>query len=224
MPRRRHRSDLTNQVGSETEYELVATMAGRIGARRERCQRSSKSYFPLSTSLHRVVVSRRQQRLTHLSMKVNQNYKNSVADIILQYTYPRIDSEVSKHRNHLLKSPFCVHPGTGQSLVLSPPTFYRIPLSRETSTRSYRLYDELIADESFAYDRTSLCSAHLCRNRNIRSSPCPHRRKALDGTRTNRHAPHIHLLPPHRSHKRYTQTLETANGSGRYMERRNCRR
>lgn len=38
-------------------------------------------------------------------------------DIILQYTYPRIDAEVSKHRNHLLKAPFCVHPGTGMSII-----------------------------------------------------------------------------------------------------------
>ncbi|KAF9230553.1 prim-pol domain-containing protein [Melanogaster broomeanus] len=37
----------------------------------------------------------------------------ALEDIILQYTYPRLDAEVSKHRNHLLKAPFCVHPKTG---------------------------------------------------------------------------------------------------------------
>lgn len=46
-----------------------------------------------------------------------QNLMTALEDIILLYTYPRLDAEVSKHRNHLLKAPFCVHPKTGRVCV-----------------------------------------------------------------------------------------------------------
>ncbi|KZT25632.1 prim-pol domain-containing protein [Neolentinus lepideus HHB14362 ss-1] len=89
----------------------------------------------------------------------------AMEDIILQYTYPRLDAEVSKHRNHLLKAPFCVHPKTGRICVPVDPEHIdefdpeRVP----TVDQLLKELDETMVQDSpeneehhFDWERTSL--------------------------------------------------------------------
>jgi DNA primase small subunit len=89
----------------------------------------------------------------------------SKQDIIIEYMYPRLDIEVSRHMIHLLKSPFCVHPGTGRVCVPIDPAHadsfdpFDVPTASQL-LQELRRYDSQERDDSHGrvqdYERTSL--------------------------------------------------------------------
>ncbi|KAG9313457.1 hypothetical protein JVU11DRAFT_5781 [Chiua virens] len=77
-------------------------------------------------------------------------------DVVLQYTYPRLDAEVSKHRNHLLKAPFCVHPKTGRVCVPVDPANVEQFNPRGVPTATQLLRELDVAGEGADWEKTSL--------------------------------------------------------------------
>ncbi|XP_018326121.1 DNA primase small subunit isoform X2 [Agrilus planipennis] len=85
-----------------------------------------------------------------LQRQIPKHLRNLKEEIKLQYSYPRLDYKVSIGMNHLLKSPFSVHPKTGKiSVPFNQKLVDRFdPISVPTITS--------IMDEVNAYDAKTM--------------------------------------------------------------------
>ncbi|XP_017769086.1 PREDICTED: DNA primase small subunit [Nicrophorus vespilloides] len=82
-------------------------------------------------------------------------YKNTIEELMLLYCYPRLDINVSKGINHLLKAPFCVHPKTGKVCIpFNPKTVDKFdPATVPTLTLlvdEINKYDQITKEEEMA--------------------------------------------------------------------------
>lgn len=128
---------------------------------------SWSQYATMSSKLKWKDIDRIAQQGASKSLDPKQ-LREAKQEIILKTMYPRLDIEVSKHLNHLLKSPFCVHPATGRVCVpidpkdaedfnpLTVPTVSHLLNEIDEYDAKHKPAEGETADRIADYEKTSL--------------------------------------------------------------------
>lgn len=108
---------------SEEHWGKVLDMVPEVSGLKAKVERAFKTSDDATERWERLkeIVNNRIAKLKQSEWSERKRLRTVVAEIVFVFCYPRIDEAVTKGMNHLLKSPFCVHPKTGRVCVAIDP-------------------------------------------------------------------------------------------------------
>lgn len=106
-----------NAFGSPAGVEKLLKMVSD-----ENCRKELQQQFAPAANDSATVWSIFEDYFLSRRGQLKPKMKNVVDEVKMAMLYPRLDINVSKGTNHLLKAPFCVHPKTGKVCVPFNPS------------------------------------------------------------------------------------------------------